>query len=257
MRKPGQRRGKVIVLTLSCLLALGGCGQQIPDTPTPEKENISPSTPDASRTSPAQERPAATTPTGLSEIPDPPTVTARRAGNGNVELAWSSPAESGGVPIIEVEVTINGQSIGSQGIIGMRQEGTGPNQTFTITARAKNNESSWSANSEQATAATSGDGTWRAAIGGTNECNSEIKRQYAASEGSPDPEPLPECKDTVVELTDWYPHTTVLCTASGKQYISQEYLIDARGTGGGVFSEGAYVPSTGTHLYEIESCNYV
>ena len=179
--------------------------------------------------------------------PAPPTVTAKRAANGNVDLSWSSPATSGGLTITGVEVFVNGTSIGSQPATGTVQRGNGPNQTFTITARAINNKGDTSGNSQQNTATTRGEGSYRTGIGGSSECHAEITKWHLP--------PMPDCKDVTVELSDWYPNTTVTCHGYSFKYtVVREYAIDVRGSGGGVYSSGAYVE--GSNPSGIENCRY-
>ena len=191
--------------------------------------------------------------------PDPPTVTARRADNGNVDLSWSSPATSGGLTITGVEVFVDGTSIGVQHPTDSVQRGTGPNQTFTITARAINSNGVPSKDSRTDSASTRGEGNYRTGIGSSSECDSEIQGMYSppAPENWPDATPLPECKNTTVELTDWYPNTTVVCWSdSSVRRFQLDFSIDARGSGGGVVNGGGYNTATGNHFARVESCKY-
>ena len=72
--------------------------------------------------------------------PSAPSVSAARAGNGNVDLSWSMGGSSNGRNVtVEITTSQNGsaRTVANSGGV---QEGTGPNQNRCVRARAKNSE---------------------------------------------------------------------------------------------------------------------
>lgn len=134
--------------------------------------------------------------------PAAPSVSAGRAGDGNVDLSWSMGGSSNGRPVTTVVVdTSQNSRDGNQGLSGSTREGTGPDQTICITAYSVNSEGQRSGSVQQC-ATTRGKGTAAATHGGdSGDC------PWAGTE---------TCDWINISLSNWYPNVDVTCSMAGE-----------------------------------------